>query len=89
MSFRRRREWRPNAGLIQKRLNYYFAPDYRSIAYYNGKIFVGDQGKNRIFVLDDTRDVETVGETGNCRLQFKVSRFLRSSALLLFLKIKF
>jgi len=43
----------------------------RSIAYHNGKIFVGDIGRNRIFVLDDTADVETVGETGNGRLQFK------------------
>ena len=65
---------------------YYFTSDYRSIAYYNGKIFVGDQGKNRIFVLDDTRDVETVGETGNSRLQFKVSRFLKRSAFCCFYK---
>ena len=47
----------------------------RSIVYHSGKIFVGDIGKNRVFVLDDTMDVETVGETGNGRLQFKVSRF--------------
>ena len=47
----------------------------RSIAYHSGKIFVGDIGKNRIFVLDDSMDVEIVGETGNGRLQFKVSRF--------------
>ena len=47
----------------------------RSIAYHSGKIFVGDIGKNRVFVLDGTMDVETVGETGNGRLQFKVLRF--------------
>ena len=48
----------------------------RSIAYHSSKIFVGDMGKNRMFVLDDTMDVEIVGETGNGRLQFKVSRIL-------------
>ena len=46
---------------------------FRSIAHNNGKIFVGDIGKNRVFVLDDTMDVETVGETGNGQLQFKAS----------------
>ena len=71
-----RRGRRPSAGLIQKKpfikLHLIIS---RSIAYHNGKIFVGDIGRNRMFVLDDTADVETVGETGNGRLQFKVSRF--------------
>ena len=46
---------------------------FRSIAHSGGKIFVGDIGKNRVFVLDETMDVETVGETGNGQLQFKAS----------------
>ena len=51
----------------------------RSLAYHSGKVFVGDIGKNRVFVLDNTMDVETIGETGNGRLQFKVLRFLSDS----------
>ena len=47
----------------------------RSLAYHSGKVFVGDIGKNRVFVLDNTMEVETIGETGNGRLQFKVLRF--------------
>ena len=56
---------------------------FRSIAHNSGKIFVGDIGKNRVFVLDDTMDVETVGETGNGQLQFKASILKNNSVLLL------
>ena len=64
---------------------------FRSIAHNNGKIFVGDIGKNRVFVLDDTMDVETVGETGNGRLQFKASFWSNKSpvSVLLLLPVNY
>ena len=46
---------------------------FRCLAYHSGRIFVGDTGKSRVFVLDSTQDVETFGEPGNGKAQFMVS----------------